>query len=305
MSLALAEVADNPGIRIRWSDLYRTLREPIADRVLFGTTVEALDLSPADGATLALRAADGGTRVLEGVDLVIAADGRYSPVRAAHFGRETPRQLGVVIYRVLMEADESAPVDDYGQWFNGPNRLLAFRVPGDAVYCAGTFTIPAGAPVPEDMRTPERLAALYVPPAGLDRASAFLVDGIVRNLDQIHWARMQEGTIRFAHPSGRLLLLGDAAHPMVPTLGQGATMAIEDGCVTADALDEALAAGTPLADVPATVAARRTERVAFAMDFSVEASDTLLPDTDVVAATREKTAAPFRDKLVRLYRHGP
>ncbi|HTV38141.1 MAG TPA: FAD-dependent monooxygenase, partial [Xanthobacteraceae bacterium] len=36
--------------------------------------------------------------------------------------------------------------------------------------------------------------------------------------------------------SGRLTLLGDAAHPTMPTLAQGANMAIEDGYVLARAL---------------------------------------------------------------------
>ena len=36
---------------------------------------------------------------------------------------------------------------------------------------------------------------------------------------------------------GRVTLLGDAAHPMLPYLGQGATQAIEDGIVLARSLD--------------------------------------------------------------------
>ena len=35
---------------------------------------------------------------------------------------------------------------------------------------------------------------------------------------------------------GRIILLGDAAHPMLPFLAQGAAMAIEDGAVLADCI---------------------------------------------------------------------
>ena len=48
--------------------------------------------------------------------------------------------------------------------------------------------------------------------------------------------------------SGRATVLGDAAHPMLPYLGQGACQAVEDGCVLAAAL-----AATP-EDLPAALA---------------------------------------------------
>ena len=35
---------------------------------------------------------------------------------------------------------------------------------------------------------------------------------------------------------GRITLLGDSAHPMLPYLGQGACMAVEDGCILAEAV---------------------------------------------------------------------
>jgi hypothetical protein len=43
------------------------------------------------------------------------------------------------------------------------------------------------------------------------------------------------------HAQGRLVFLGDAAHPMLPYLAQGAGMAIEDACVLASHLSEAKA----------------------------------------------------------------
>jgi salicylate hydroxylase len=44
---------------------------------------------------------------------------------------------------------------------------------------------------------------------------------------------------------GRLTLLGDAAHPMLPHLGQGANQAIEDGMALATILADTDAAGAP------------------------------------------------------------
>jgi salicylate hydroxylase len=47
--------------------------------------------------------------------------------------------------------------------------------------------------------------------------------------------------------SGRLTLLGDAAHPMLPHLGQGANQSIEDGMALATILAEADASSVPCA----------------------------------------------------------
>jgi 2-polyprenyl-6-methoxyphenol hydroxylase-like FAD-dependent oxidoreductase len=98
-----------------------------------------------------------------------------------------------------------------------------------------------------------------------------------------------------------VLLLGDAAHPMVPTLGQGATQSIEDACVAVDEIRAALRAGDELSAIPARVAARRMERIRFVVDFSREATDTMLAGADPVAGTLAKTQKPFQDKLKRLY----
>lgn len=302
--LDLATVADNPGVRIRWSELYRLVREPLDGMVEFGASLEHASFD-ASGATLRWRTADGAVRVRDGVDLVLGCDGRFGWLREAAFGPSPPSHLGIVIYRVLFDAPPSVPVDEYGQWFAGPNRLLAFRLPDGAIYCAGSFPIPPGDPIPETMKDVATLRALYTLPTGLSPTCAALVDGIVGHLDQIHWARVQDGPIRYAHRSGRLLLLGDAAHPMAPTLGQGATQAIEDACVAAHEIAAALDARTPLNAVPASVAARRTERVRFVSRLSRDASDTMLDGADPVAGVAWKREPGFMRALERLYRATP
>ena len=78
----------------------------------------------------------------------------------------------------------------------------------------------------------------------------FVLDGIRRNADKIHWARMQRNPTRYRDAQGRVLLIGDAASGFFPSLGQGAGQAIEDASVAAnvlagalDALSKAAAAG--------------------------------------------------------------
>ena len=306
MDLPLDRVADNPGIRIRWAELYALLRGPIAPLVAYGTELIGCGIEAGAISALTLDRASGETRPIEGIDLLIAGDGRYSLVRQAVLGGpEVPDHVNVCLYRVLFPAGPDCPIDDYGQWFNGPNRLLAFRVPGDLVYCAGSFPIPPGVATPEDMKRPEALAALYRPAEGSpSRQAAYLIDAVVRHAEAIHWARLQEGAVTFSRTPG-VLLVGDAAHPMVPTLGQGATQACEDACVTVDEIVSALDACEPLSGVPGRVAARRAERAAFAVAFSREATDTMLAGADPVAGTLRKAGAEFQRKLTSLYRDVP
>ena len=126
-------------------------------------------------------------------------------------------------------------IDDYEQWFNGPNRLLAFRVPPGHIYVAGAFPIP---PDDADSReleaTPTPCAPLYHAAATAGRATRrrWLIDTICENAADMHWARMQEHDAALSPTRDcNVLYLGDAAHGMVPTLGQGATQAIEDAAM--------------------------------------------------------------------------
>lgn len=303
--LDLAQVADNPGIRIRWSELYSLLRSPLEGAIVYGA--ELTDCGRGDDG-LFVRYTSGGVNAeteITGIDLLISADGRYSRVREHFFGKEEPRFLGVCLYRILFPVEDDCPIDDYGQWFNGPNRLLAFRVPGNFVYCAGSFTLPADGIIRDEMKAPEALRRYYTPADGqLSRECGFLVDSIVHYADRIHWARLQDGTVRFNGEPG-VLLVGDAAHPMVPTLGQGATQSAEDACAVVDEVRKALATGGDLASVPDRVEARRRERVQFVLDFSRDATDTMLAGSDPVSGTLRKLQPAFQDRLKRLYRDVP
>jgi 2-polyprenyl-6-methoxyphenol hydroxylase-like FAD-dependent oxidoreductase len=305
MDLPLEAVADNFGVRIRWSELYALLRQPIARNIIYGAELLACGR---DEGRLFVRyadARDGLGETIADIDLLIAGDGRYSHIREHFCGREEPDFLGVCLYRILFPVGPDCPIDDYGQWFNGPNRLLAFRVPGNLVYCAGSFSLSADGVIHDEIKSVEALRACYTPgerPAS--RECEFLIDAIVRHVDRIHWARVQEGSVRYAVGPG-VLLVGDAAHPMAPTLGQGATQAVEDACVVVDEVRKALRSGEVFDTIPARVDARRRERAQFVVDFSRDATDTMLAGADPIAGTLQKLEAPFQNRLRRLYRDAP
>lgn len=301
----LLDVADNPGIRIRWAELYCLLRDGLP--IHYGVAATGAEFQ-ADG-RLRVRTAhlDGRPDAIADVDLLIAADGRYSRIRRQLVEPTEPSQLGISMYRVLIPQGPDCPIDDYGQWFNGPNRLLAFTVPGGHVYCAGTFPIDSeDGTIPEEMKDPDVLRRLYTPKnAPPSPEAAFLIEGVAERVDEIHWARAQEDEIAYAKPGWPVLFIGDAAHPMIPTLGQGATQAVEDACCVVDRITHALGRGKPLREVPGDLASIRHDRVRFVMDFSRDASDTMLAGADPVAGTLAKLEPDFQDKLRRLYRDVP
>ena len=155
------------------------------------------------------------------------------------------------------------------------------------------------------MKTADFLGRIYLPDTSEPSAqAAFLIDAVTRHVDSIHWARLQQGSVAYGREPG-MLLVGDSAHPMVPTLGQGATQACEDACVVVEEIRAALASGRSLATVSDRVEARRSERVNFVVDFSFEATDTMMAGADPVAGTLKKNEPAFRRKLERLYRDVP
>jgi salicylate hydroxylase len=299
----LAEFAENDGWRIRWSELYRVLREAAGPAISYGCKIVSIGADADPAKSIVTWEQDGARRELEGIDLLIAADGRYSQVRSAISGEPRSELVGVAISRVLVPDSSNGLIRDYEQWFNGPNRLLAFRVPPDHIYVAAAFPIPIDEPIPERLKQPEVLRAAFTPsdkPAS-DQAR-WLIDTICTNAATTHWARMQEHEALFADPLRNVLYLGDAAHGMVPTLGQGATQAIEDAAVASDLILREFGAGRrdPRRWL-AQIERLRRERIRFAMDFSRDATDTMLADADPVAGSLHKNDSAFLGKLRRLY----
>jgi salicylate hydroxylase len=307
-NLPLSNVADNEGWRIRWAELYRVLREACEPLIHYGCTLDTIESDSADPTRTSIAWHDAtGDHRLSGIDLLVGADGRYSAVRESFAGHPASDHLGVAIFRVLVPDTSGGLIDDYEQWFNGPNRLLAFRVEPDSIYIAGSFPLDGEAAVPPERRTAAALRAAYTPAEGhLGAQGRWLVEAIATHADATHWARMQDHPLSFGEAQANVLYLGDAAHGMVPTLGQGATQAIEDAAVAVTVIRAQMAAGQR---VPRKwideIATARTDRVRFVMDFSRDASDTMLEGADPVAGSLHKTEASFIGRLRRLYRDVP
>ena len=172
-NLKLKDVADGPGWRIRWSELYRVLRDAAGDSVQYACEISDIgrDANHPRKTTMTWTQ-DGKTQRIDDIDLLIAADGRYSRVRRAMSGEPPIRQTGVAISRVLVPDTSNGLIDDYEQWFNGPTRLLAFRVPPGHIYIACAFPISPEADIPPRSEDAGGVArGLYATERRAERAS--------------------------------------------------------------------------------------------------------------------------------------
>ena len=308
--LPLSKVANNDGWRIRWSELYRVLRE-VAPGISYDCTITgSRPQRPRNPAkTFIAWTQNGSSHRLDDIDLLIATDGRYSLMRRIFSGEPPCKHVGVAISRADRAGHQQGTRDDYEQWFNGPNRLLAFRVPPDFIYIACAFPIASDQPIPEHQKRADALRKTYSPPG--DRFTAqtrWLLDTICTHASEMHWARLQEHDVQYADPASNVLYLGDSAHGMVPTLGQGATQAIEDACFAADLLARELARGkdNALRECIDTIGRRAPGAdCALSWIFRWRPPTPMLAGADPVAGTLHKTGPQFMAKLNRLYRDVP
>lgn len=307
----MSDCADRPGIRIRWSELYRVLRAPLASHANFGA--EVLDV--AEDATrpgtfvVEWRDAQGTLRRDAGFDLVVATDGRYSALRPQFAGAWSPRHVACTIFRLLVPDTSEGLVGDYGWWFNGHKRLLAFRVPPGHIYIAGSFALPeAGAAIPEADKRPEAMARHYLPATGEPCAEVrWMVDQLAMHHQDIHWARLQETPPLFRAPGGQVLFLGDSAHGMVPTLGQGATQAVEDACTAAWLIREALEGGdgtvftSEVAALTQAISQARMPRIEWVMNLSLDATRAMLDGGEPVRDMGRLASPEWKASLAQLW----
>ena len=303
-NLKMTDVAEDHGWRIRWSELYRVLRDAAGPNVQYGCEISEVGRDARDPRQTTIAwTKNGRTHRIDKIDLLIAADGRYSRVRRAISGEPNIRHTGVAISRVLVPDTSNGLIDDYEQWFNGPKRLLAFRVPPGQIYIACAFPISLDADIAPHLKTPDALRAAFTPSNAAPSAQAkWMIDTVCANVADTHWARMQEHDALYHAADCNVLYLGDAAHGMVPTLGQGATQAIEDAAVAVTLIAQRYSRGHfDVASWLREIDALRGMRMRFVMEFSLDATDTMLEGADPVAGTQHKLETPFQDRLKALY----
>ena len=175
-------------------------------------------------------------------DIVIAADGIHSTLQKHVVDPTPPEYSGVRAYRGLISREKLPgwPEAVHMVWMGDGKHFIVYPVRGGRLLNYVGF-------VPTKSETIESWSA-----AGDRDELAASFDGwdspivrLLQTVDACFWWGLYDRHPLASWISGRLVLLGDAAHAMLPHLGQGANQAIEDGVALAVLLE-----GRALDEVP-------------------------------------------------------
>ncbi|HEX8259255.1 MAG TPA: FAD-dependent monooxygenase [Rubrobacteraceae bacterium] len=171
----------------------------------------------------------------ERADLLVGADGLRSTIRRGLLGDGNPRYAGYTAWRaVVAPEDELVTADEAWEVWGRGVRFICTQIGRGRVYWAVSKNAPEGE---HDVSTGAakdallELCAGWLEPveeliAATEKAAILRTDIYDRDPVRKRWGK------------GRVTLLGDAAHPMTPDLGQGACQAIEDAIALVECLEE-------------------------------------------------------------------
>jgi salicylate hydroxylase len=220
-----------PSYNFHRADLIAILADALpADRLHVGHRLEALH---DDGTKVEARFANGATSVS---DVVIAADGIHSTVRARLFGPDAPIFTGCVAYRGLVDASR---VED----LNLPIEAELWMGPGQHAvhyFISARRQIYVSCIIEQDVWRGES----WTDKGDVQKVLAAYsewhpqVRKLIGALDEMFiWAIFDRAPLA-RWSVGRVALLGDSCHAMLPTMAQGAAQAIEDGATLTACLED-------------------------------------------------------------------
>lgn len=208
-----------------------------------------VDVRPGDpeGAAASVTWTDRAGEHTTTTDLLIAADGIRSVVRGQLFAGDRGAALrysGRSSWRAVVD-DDRTPDEGFAPHWGAGAEFGAVRISDTQVYWYGYVRLA------ERSVLPDELAAAAEHFAGWSaevRATIAATDPARLLRHDVH--HLPRGLPTYTR--GRTVVIGDAAHAMLPTMGQGANTSLEDGVCVGRLIGEPVGAGTPL---PAALAA--------------------------------------------------
>jgi salicylate hydroxylase/6-hydroxynicotinate 3-monooxygenase len=215
-----------PYLLMHRADLHAVLLSRVP-RELIALDKQLADLTQT-GASVTLRFADGSSA---NADALIAADGLHSRTREILFGPERPRFTGNVAYRTVFPVSllGDLALDDNTKWWGPDRHIVIYYVNPrkDELYFVAT------APDP-DWKT-DSWSAVGDLNELRDAYRGFHPDvtQVLAACPRVHkWAIADRDPMP-SWSEERIMLVGDACHPMTPTMAQGAAQALEDAMILA------------------------------------------------------------------------
>jgi 6-hydroxynicotinate 3-monooxygenase len=183
------------------------------------------------GTGVTLQFADGS---LAAADILIATDGLHSRVREILFGAGEPRFTGNVAYRAVFAASRlnGLTLDDNCKWWGPDRHIVIYYVNPRRDELYFVTSVPDPTWKLDSWSAMGDLGELRAAFTGFHPD----VTRVLAACPAVHkWAIADRDPM--THWSeGRIILMGDAAHPMTPTMAQGAAQALEDAMVMARCL---------------------------------------------------------------------
>jgi salicylate hydroxylase len=175
-------------------------------------------------------------------DVVIAADGIHSAMRRFVTEPTAPVFSGQISYRGVLDTSRVPwwPARIFQVWMGEGKHVIVFPVRAGRMLNFVCF-VPAEEEMRESWSAPGDPDALR---AGFEGFAA-PVTSLLRQVDSTFWWGLYDREPLADWTRGRLALLGDAAHPMLPHLGRGANQSVEDAFALAAVLKDASPAEVP------------------------------------------------------------
>ena len=164
-------------------------------------------------------------------DVLIGADGIHSKVHALAFGSDKPRFTGCIAWRGLVPAEKVRHLDIEVASHNwmGPDGHVVHYWVGGGRFMNVVCVTERGQWMEEGWTVPGNVADAAARFSDWHPTVRSLIDAFPATFV---WA-LHDRTELPRWTSGRIALLGDACHPMLPFMAQGAAQAIEDGAALA------------------------------------------------------------------------